>query len=58
MQLRPPRLRYPIAAFVPPIDPRKFMKDAMTAARDLCIERFEAFGCAGMAGRIVLRKAA
>ncbi|WP_430432320.1 class II fructose-bisphosphate aldolase [Methyloversatilis sp.] len=39
-------------------DPRKFMKDAMTAARDLCIERFEAFGCAGMAGRIVLRKAA
>ncbi len=39
-------------------DPRKFMKDAMAAARDLCIERFEAFGCAGMAGRIVLRKAA
>ena len=39
-------------------DPRKFMKDAMAAARDLCIERFEAFGCASMAGRIVLRKAA
>jgi fructose-bisphosphate aldolase class II len=39
-------------------DPRTFMKDAMAAARDLCIERFEAFGCAGMAGRIVLRVAA
>lgn len=39
-------------------DPRKFMKDAMAAARDLCIERFEAFGCAGMAGRILPRRAA
>ena len=33
-------------------DPRKFFKDAMGAARDLCVERFEAFGCAGMASRI------
>ena len=33
-------------------DPRKFFKDATAAARDVCIERFEAFGCAGMASRI------
>jgi len=33
-------------------DPRKFFKDATAAARDLCIARFEAFGCAGMASRI------
>ncbi|MBU0604074.1 MAG: fructose-bisphosphate aldolase class II [Gammaproteobacteria bacterium] len=38
-------------------DPRKFLKAATAAARDLCVDRFEAFGCAGMAGRIVLRKA-
>jgi fructose-bisphosphate aldolase class II len=33
-------------------DPRKFLKEAMAAARDLCIDRFQAFGTAGMAGRI------
>ncbi len=33
-------------------DPRKFLKDAMLAARALCKERFEAFGCAGHAARI------
>jgi fructose-bisphosphate aldolase class II len=33
-------------------DPRKFLKDATVAARDVCIDRFEAFGCAGMASRI------
>ena len=33
-------------------DPRKFLKDATAAARDVCKERFEAFGCAGMASRI------
>ena len=33
-------------------DPRKFFKDATAAARDVCIARFEAFGCAGMASRI------
>jgi len=33
-------------------DPRKFLKDATAAARDVCIERFEAFGCAGMASKI------
>ena len=33
-------------------DPRKFLKDAMAAARDVCIARFEAFGCAGRASKI------
>jgi len=33
-------------------DPRKFLKDATAAARDVCVARFEAFGCAGMASRI------
>ena len=33
-------------------DPRKFFKDAMLAARALCKERFEQFGCAGHAARI------
>jgi fructose-bisphosphate aldolase class II len=33
-------------------DPRKFLKDATVAARDVCRARFEAFGCAGMASRI------
>ena len=28
-------------------DPRKFLKAATAAARDLCKDRFEAFGCAG-----------
>lgn len=33
-------------------DPRKFLKEATLAARDLCIDRFQAFGTAGMASRI------
>jgi len=33
-------------------DPRKFLKEAMLAARALCKERFEAFGCSGNAARI------
>jgi len=33
-------------------DPRKFLKDATAAARGVCRERFEAFGCAGQAPRI------
>ena len=33
-------------------DPRKFLKAATAAARNLCRERFEAFGCAGMGSRI------
>src|SRR5512134_3050431 len=33
-------------------DPRKFFKEAMLAARELCKERFAAFGCSGQAPRI------
>jgi fructose-bisphosphate aldolase class II len=33
-------------------DPRAYLKAAMKAARDLCIARFEAFGCAGHASKI------
>ncbi len=33
-------------------DPRKFFAAALTATKQLCKERFEAFGCAGHAGRI------
>jgi fructose-bisphosphate aldolase class II len=33
-------------------DPRAFLKEATAAARALCKERFEAFGCAGMASHI------
>lgn len=33
-------------------DPRKFLKPAMDALRDLCRERFEQFGTASNAGRI------
>jgi fructose-bisphosphate aldolase, class II len=33
-------------------DPRKFLKDATAAAKDICKARFEAFGCAGQASKI------
>ncbi len=33
-------------------DPRAFMKAATAAAREVCRQRFEAFGCAGQASRI------
>jgi len=33
-------------------DPRAFLKAATAAARQLCLERFEAFGCAGHGPRI------
>ena len=33
-------------------DPRKFLKETVTAMRDLCIARYEAFGAAGNASRI------
>lgn len=33
-------------------DPRKFLKPAMDAMRDMCRERFEAFGTAGNASKI------
>jgi len=33
-------------------DPRKFLKPAMDALRELCRDRFEQFGTAGNAARI------
>ena len=33
-------------------DPRKLLKDATVAAKDICKARFEAFGCAGQASKI------
>ncbi|MCP5246697.1 MAG: fructose-bisphosphate aldolase class II [Burkholderiales bacterium] len=33
-------------------DPRKFLQVATAAAKDICKARFEAFGCAGQAGKI------
>lgn len=33
-------------------DPRRALKAATAAARSVCVERFEAFGCAGYADRI------
>ena len=33
-------------------DPRKFLKAATAAAKDICVARNEAFGCAGMAAKI------
>ncbi len=33
-------------------DPRKFLSAALAAARDLCADRFESFGCAGMGSRL------
>jgi fructose-bisphosphate aldolase class II len=36
-------------------DPRKFLKPAMDALRDLCRDRFERFGAAGQASSITVR---
>ena len=36
-------------------DPRKFLKPAMDALRDLCRDRFERFGAAGHASSIIVR---
>ena len=33
-------------------DPRKFFKDATVAAKEICTQRFVAFGCAGRASKI------
>ena len=33
-------------------DPRKFFKDATVAAKEICVQRFNAFGCAGRASKI------
>lgn len=33
-------------------DPRKFFKDTIVAMRDVCVDRYEAFNCAGQASKI------
>jgi fructose-bisphosphate aldolase class II len=33
-------------------DPRKFLKASTAAMKDICVARFEAFGCAGHADKI------
>jgi fructose-bisphosphate aldolase class II len=33
-------------------DPRDYLKPAMLAAKAICVERYQQFGCAGMASRI------
>jgi fructose-bisphosphate aldolase class II len=33
-------------------DPRKFLKEATSAMADICVTRFESFGCAGHADKI------
>ena len=38
--------------FLGAFDPRHALKAATSAARELCVARFEAFGCAGQAERI------
>jgi fructose-bisphosphate aldolase class II len=45
-------IRRSLAEHPADFDPRDYLKDAKKAARDLCISRFEAFGCAGEASRI------
>ena len=42
-------MRRAMAASRSEFDPRKFLKEAMLAARAICKQRFEAFGCAGRA---------
>jgi fructose-bisphosphate aldolase class II len=45
-------MRRAMASAKSEFDPRHALKAATAAARDLCIERFQAFGSAGQAGRI------
>lgn len=33
-------------------DPRKFLKATIDAMTDICVARYEAFGCAGQASKI------
>ena len=45
-------IRRSLAEHPAEFDPRLYLEDAMKAARDLCMARYEAFGCAGDASRI------
>ncbi len=46
-------IRRHLAAHPEEFDPRKYLKDTMVAMRDIAMARYEAFGTAGMASRIV-----
>ena len=39
-------------------DPRKYLAETITAMRDICVERYEAFGTAGNAGKIKVKSLA
>jgi fructose-bisphosphate aldolase class II len=45
-------IRRALASARSEFDPRHALKAATSAARELCVARFEAFGCAGQAERI------
>jgi fructose-bisphosphate aldolase class II len=45
-------MRQAMAQHPEEFDPRAFFKAAVAGARDVCRQRFEAFGCAGQAARI------
>ena len=45
-------MRRYLAAHPDDFDPRKPLKEAMLAAKSICKERFEQFGCAGQAPRV------
>jgi len=45
-------MRQAMAQHPEEFDPRAFFKAAVAAARDVCRQRFEAFGCAGQAAHI------
>jgi fructose-bisphosphate aldolase class II len=45
-------MRRSLAVNASEFDPRKPLKEALAAARGICKARFEAFGCAGQAGKI------
>ena len=45
-------MRQSLAEHPSEFDPRKAMAAARKAARGICKQRFEAFGCAGQAGKI------
>jgi len=48
----PGAMRRYLAQHPDDFDPRKPLKDAMLAAKAICKQRFEQFGCAGQAGKI------
>ena len=45
-------IRRYLAAHPAEFDPRKYLAEATRAMKEICAERYRAFGCAGQAGRI------